>query len=218
MELTAAERRPRRHGRARRGRRRGRPDDRGRRSGRGSLPAPSCSSRSRASSAVSLPRSRCSRHSTPASRSSSSSGKDRGSRARRVVARLEGPRACSPHGRAHRAQPARPALGIATLTARYVEPSREPARRFSTRARRRRACARSRSTPCAAAAGATTAPGSTTRSWSRRTTSASRAGSPPLSMRSASRERVADRGGGRDARRRPRGARRPASSGSCSTT
>ena len=54
--------------------------------------------------------------------------------------------------------------GIATLTRRYVDAVAGTARRSSTRARRRPACARSRSTPSAAAAGRTTAPGSTTRS------------------------------------------------------
>ena len=53
--------------------------------------------------------------------------------------------------------------GIATLTRRFVDAAGGRDRRFSTRARPCRRCARSRSTPCAAAAARITASGSTTR-------------------------------------------------------
>ena len=67
------------------------------------------------------------------------------------------------HGRAARAQPHRAALGIATLTRRYVDAvDGHGRRRSSTRARRRPACAPSRSTRSRAAAGRTTDSGSTT--------------------------------------------------------
>ena len=90
---------------------------------------------------------------------------DHGGRA----ARRAGPR--GPHGRAHGAQPARPPLGYRDADRALRRRRRgHRQRRSSTRGRRRRACARSRSTRSAAAAARTTAPGSTTRSCSRRTT------------------------------------------------
>ncbi len=101
-----------------------------------------------------------------------------------VLARDRGRGARGPHRRAHRAQPARPAVRDRHADAPLRRPRRAaPARRSSTRARRRRGCARSRSTPSAAAAAATTASASTTRSSSRRTTCASPAGSPRRSRR-----------------------------------
>ena len=80
-----------------------------------------------------------------------------------VARRGRGAGARDPQRRARRAQPARPALRhrLAHPPLRRADRG-NAARPSSTPARRRPACARSRSTPSAAAAAATTAPASTT--------------------------------------------------------
>ena len=145
--------------------------------------APSCCSRSRASSAGSAPRAPSSRRSIPTSTSSLlADGRRRVIERAGAARRARRPGARGAHRRADGPQPARPPLRDRDAHAPVTSPpSRARARRSSTPARRRPACARSRSTRCAAAAARTTAPASTTRSSSRRTTCGSPAGSLPRS-------------------------------------
>ena len=124
------------------------------------------------------------------------------------------------HRRADRAEPDRPPVGHRHADpAAGSTPSPAPAPRSATPARPPRACARWRSTPCAAAAGSTTGWRSATPPWSRTTTSPRPAASPRRS--SAVRAHAPDdpaRGRVRHPRPGARGDRRPASSWSCSTT
>ena len=95
------------------------------------------------------------------------------------VARVTAPTRGAAHGGAHGAQPAVPPVGR-----RHADPplgrraGRHARASSATRARPRRGCGPSRSTPCAAAVGPTTAWGCPTPCWSRTTTC-----SPPAAWR-----------------------------------
>ena len=204
---------------ARRGRRPRRRDDRGHGRRRTRPARADCCSRSRASSAACRRSKRSSGLSTRTSPiASPAADGDRCRAARRARAHL-GPHARGPHRRAHRAQPARPPVrhrdADAPLRRRGRGHRRGDPRHAQDDAR---ACGRSRSTPCAAAAARTTASASTTGSSSRTTTCAPRAASgrpssafaqPEAACRSRSRPRRSTT----CARRSP-----PARTRSCSTT
>ena len=95
-----------------------------------------------------------------------------------AVLEAAGPVRVAAHRRAHGAQPAVPPVRRRDAhPAPGSTPSTAPARASATPARPRRACGRSRSTPCAAAAASTTACRCRTPRWSRTTTSSPRAAS-----------------------------------------